>query len=133
MLNNKNYTVCIVSQYTIRRIIKNHYTNNYKHTCGIKYIILNAKVQCKFLTLRHLNETMCVCGGRKVEETRTLFTHTLPLTRHWHPTSHIGILALRCTLQLPMLKLQQTPREIIQSYSAHLYSVSFLETNEPCS
>ena len=51
--------------------------------------------------------------------------------RHWHPTSDIGILALRCTLQLPMLKPLQT-REVPQSYSVHLYSVSLLETNEPC-
>ena len=74
---------------------------------------------------------MCMWRERGGKKTRTLFTHTLPLTRHWHPTSDIGILALRCTLQLPMLKLLQT-REVPQSYSVHLYSVSLLETNEPC-
>ena len=61
-------------------------------------------------------------GGKKKED----IVYTLYLS------PDIGILALRCILQLPMLKLLQT-REGLQSYSGHLYSVSLLETNEPCS
>ena len=58
------------------------------------------------------------------EEMRTLFTHSTP-------PSHISILALKCRLQLSLPNLLQT-REGLH-HSVHLYSVSLLKTNEPCS
>ena len=62
-----------------------------------------------------------------MDEMRTLFTHsTLP--------SHIGILALRCTLQLPVQNLVTADqRRTTVILSIFVYSVSLLETNEPCS
>ena len=79
-------------------------TNNYKHAYTLQSYYSEGQVKCtssNLLTLRHLNEEMCVCRWREMEDMRTLFTHSTLL-------SHIGILALWCRLQLSMTNLLQT-------------------------
>ena len=87
---------CLLAHFQLRAIASTR-TDDYfvlltntKMRTHHKVIILKGKLNVRLVILRHLNEEMCVCGGREMnEDGRDEDTvHTLyPAITHWYPST----------------------------------------------